>query len=102
VAPKPYPRAVQDKGETVLTRLAVFQTAGWRFQGTIALINITDALLMSMILLSPQIFMAALGVVYQIARAVRSRKQMQTWHERAHYTTALDCESVCEQLFRRK
>jgi uncharacterized membrane protein YbhN (UPF0104 family) len=135
----PLPRAVQEKGQTILTQLTVFQTAGWRFHAVIALINVVDgllvglliylsaaeaasvavplgvliwlcaivfilgkipisianlgvrevtlvgllagygvaesaALLMSMILFSSLIFLAALGVVYQFAWAVQSRK----------------------------
>jgi hypothetical protein len=136
---RPLPQAVQEKGRTILTQIATFQSAGWRFHLTIALINVADgllvgllmyifaawaasvvvptsvliwlcaivfvlgklpisianlgvrevtlvgllagygvtqsaALLMSMILFSSLLFMAALGVVYQLLWALQSRK----------------------------
>jgi uncharacterized membrane protein YbhN (UPF0104 family) len=135
---KPLPKAVQEKGRTLLNQLATFQSAGWRFHLTIAGINVVDsllvgllwylfaaraasvvvptsvliwlcaivfllgklqitvanlgvrevalvgllagygvtrseALLMSMILLSSMVFMAALGVVYQLVWAIQSK-----------------------------
>jgi len=136
---RPLPKAVQEKGRTVLTQIATFQSAGWRFHLTIASLNVADvlfvgllwylfaaraasvvvptgvllwlcaivfllntlqitianlgvrevalvgllagygvtrsaALLMSMILLSSLIFLAALGAVYQLVWTIRSRK----------------------------
>jgi len=136
---RPLPKAVQEKGRSVLAQLATFQSAGGRFHLTIALLNIADgllvgllwylfaawaasavvpvsvliwlcaivfllgklqitvanlgvrewvlvsllpaygvtqstALLMSMILLSSQVFMAALGAVYQLLWSIQSRK----------------------------
>jgi uncharacterized membrane protein YbhN (UPF0104 family) len=133
------PRGLREKGGEMLTQIAVFQSAGWRFHLTIGLINVADgllvgllmyffaaraaavvvplgvlvwlcaivfvlgkipisianlgvrevtlvallagygvgrseALLMSMILFSSLIFMAALGVLYQLVWALQSRK----------------------------
>jgi len=138
----PLPEAVREKGRTVLTQIATFQSAGWRFHLVIASINAVDALLvgllwyffaaraasvavpvsvliwlcaivfllgklqitvanlgvrevalvgllagygvtrsaallMSMILLSSMVFLAALGVVYQLAWSVRFRKSIR-------------------------
>ncbi|HSW00387.1 MAG TPA: lysylphosphatidylglycerol synthase transmembrane domain-containing protein [Sedimentisphaerales bacterium] len=142
---KPLPKAVQEKGRTLLDQLATFQSAGWRFHLAIAAINVVDslfvgllwylfaakaasvvvptsvlvwlcalvfllgklqitvanlgvrevtlvallapygvvrsaALLMSMILLSSMVFMAALGVVYQLIWAVQSRTPSRPNH----------------------
>ncbi len=136
---RPLPQVVQEKGRTLLTQIATFQSAGWRFHVTIALLNVVDvlivgwlwylfaawaagvavpagvlvwlcavvfllntlqitfanlgvremalvvllagygvgrsaALLMSMILLSSMVFLAALGAVYQLLWAVQARK----------------------------
>lgn len=133
------PEPVREKGRTVLTQIATFQSAGWRFHLVIASINAVDALLvgllwyffaaraasvavpvsvliwlcaivfllgklqvtvanlgvrevalvgllagygvsrsaallMSMILLSSMVFLAVLGVVYQLVWTLRSRK----------------------------
>jgi hypothetical protein len=130
---------MQDKGRTLLAQLATFQSAGWRFHLTVALLNLADgllvgllwylfaawaasavvpvgvliwlcaivfllgklqitvanlgvrewvlvsllpvygvtqstALLMSMILLSSQVFLAALGLIYQILWAIQSKR----------------------------
>jgi uncharacterized membrane protein YbhN (UPF0104 family) len=132
-------KPLREKGRSVLTQLATFQTAGWRFHLTIASINVADgllvgllwylfsawaavavvpvrvliwlcaivfllgklqitvanlgvrewvlvsllpaygvtestALLMSMILLSSQVFLAALGAAYQLLWALQSRQ----------------------------
>ncbi len=140
---KPLPKAVQEKGRTVLAQIATFQSAGWRFHLAIALINVVDALLvgllwylfaawaasvvvptsvliwlcaivfvlgkipisianlgvrevtlvvllagygvsqpaallMSMILFSSLIFLAALGVIYQLAWAILARKRIRS------------------------
>lgn len=136
---RPLPERLQEKSRTVLTQIAAFQSAGWRFHLTIASINVADALLvgllwylfaaqaasvvvpmgvliwlcaivfvlgklqvtvanlgvreaalvvllagygvtrpaallMSMILLSSLVFMAALGVAYQLVWAIQARK----------------------------
>ncbi len=42
---RPWPSAVREKGRTMLDQIATFQTAGWRFHGAIALLNIIDGLL---------------------------------------------------------
>ena len=133
------PRRPREKGREILAQIAVFQSAGWRFHLTIGLVNLSDgllvgllmyffaaraaavvvplgvlvwlcaivfalgkipisianlgvrevtlvallagygvskpqALLMSMILFSSLIFMAGLGVLYQLAWALQSRK----------------------------
>jgi hypothetical protein len=47
---RPLPRRVQEKGRTMLEQIAVFQTAGWRFHAVIALINVIDGLLVSLLL----------------------------------------------------
>jgi len=46
---RPLPKTVQDKGGTVLTQIATFQSAGWRFHLTIAVINVVDALLVGLL-----------------------------------------------------
>jgi uncharacterized membrane protein YbhN (UPF0104 family) len=136
---RPRPPAVREKGRTVLAQIGTFQSAGWRFHLTIAVINVADALgvgllwylfaaraasvavplsvlvwlcaivfvlgklqitvanlgvreaalvvllagygvtrsaalLMSMILLSSLVFLAALGLVYQLVWTLRSRR----------------------------
>jgi len=138
---KPLPTAVREKGKTLLSQLATFQSAGWRFHLVIGLVNVVDAvlvgllwylfaaraaavvvpisvliwlcaivfvlgkipisianlgvrevtlvvlladygvsqpaaLLMSMILFSSLVFLAALGVVYQLVWAIQSKKRI--------------------------
>lgn len=137
---EPLPTAVREKGRTLLSQLATFQSAGRRFHLVIGLVNVIDAvlvgllwylfaawaaavvvpisvliwlcaivfvlgkipisianlgvrevtlvvlladygvsqpaaLLMSMILFSSLVFLAALGVAYQVAWAIQSKKQ---------------------------
>jgi len=138
---RPLPTAAQEKGRTLLTQIAAFQSAGGRFHLAIAALNLVDvllvgllwylfaaraaavavptgvliwlcavvfllnmlqitianlgvrevalvgllagygvtrsaALLMSMILLSSLLFLAALGAVYQLVWTLRSRKRV--------------------------
>lgn len=137
---RPLPKVAREKGGTVLSQIAIFQSVGWRFHLTIVLLNVADgllvgllwylfaawaaaavvpisvllwlcaivfllgklqitvanlgvrewvlvsllpaygvapstALLMSMILLSSQVFLAALGLIYQITWAMQSKGQ---------------------------
>jgi len=46
---QPLPEAVREKGRTLLTQLATFQTAGWRFHLTIAALNVADGLLVGLL-----------------------------------------------------
>lgn len=46
---RPLPRAVQEKARTVLTQIATFQSAGWRFHATIALLNVVDVLFVGLL-----------------------------------------------------
>lgn len=139
---RPLPQAAREKGRTILAQIETFQTAGWRFHMTVALVNAIDgflvgflmylsaalaahvvvppgvliwlcamiyvlgrlpisianlgvreatlvtllagygveesaALLMSMILFSSLIFMAAIGVSYQLYWAIRAKRSDQ-------------------------
>jgi hypothetical protein len=47
---KPLPRRMRDKGQMMLTQIAVFQTAGWRFHLTIVLINMIDGLVVALLI----------------------------------------------------
>jgi uncharacterized membrane protein YbhN (UPF0104 family) len=46
---RPLPQTVREKGRTVLTQLATFHSAGWRFHLTIASLNVVDALLVGLL-----------------------------------------------------
>jgi len=46
----PWPRWIQEKGRALLEQIAVFQTAGWQFHATVALINLVDGLLVGLLL----------------------------------------------------
>ena len=47
---RPLPRWFREKGRAMLEQIAVFQTAGWRFHSTIALINLIDGLLVGLLI----------------------------------------------------
>lgn len=47
---KPLPHRLQEKGRAVLTQLAVFQTAGWRFHLAIAGLNVLDGLFVGLLI----------------------------------------------------
>ena len=47
---KPLPRAVRDKGRTILTQLAVFQTAGPRFHLTVVGLNVLNGALIGLLI----------------------------------------------------
>ncbi len=49
VAIRPLPKGVQEKGHTLLTQIATFQSAGWRFHLAVGLINVIDAVLVGLL-----------------------------------------------------